>query len=476
MDQKKTVWLMAGIALFVLVLPLAMRLIFTNASLETFPFGSQPALHMILAKTLAPSTSVSSPTLFEGRTIRVTIFHYFLAFISRGNGTLLQWELIFLPIISGVLCVLFFQRLLAAFSFSTSATFMTLLAIILSPPFISTFTIASPDFLALTALLAGAVLFLSSSLSRSLLGCGLLAAASLFSLFHALIVLFFLFFYLLKCALTPLKRALTLGALVAVLALILILQHPFLIIYLHFPFTINTLVSDFGAPSGLSIFFLILLAMGLVYAWRERARYSISYLLFALLILAIVFFPQLLVYGTFAGAPFVGIALSHLKEKKWHFSVVGRITLFIIILGLLFSSLSYVTRLKEFPPSPELIDGLRVLHDVSQPGVVVLSVPAMGYFIEYYAGLPVFVDEFLDPAVLSARQETANAIFQSRNLEQARELLSQNDIQYLFITKEMKGGVVWDAQDQGILFLLRNSETFKNHYATPYVEIWEVIP
>lgn len=480
MDEKKMLLLLLGIALCVLLLPVATRFIFTNASLETFPFGSQPALHMMLAKTLASPRTVSpnfSPfVLFEGRVLRFNAFHYFLAFISQGNDALLRWELIVLPLISGVLSVFLFQRLLAAFSFSSSIQFMTLLALILSPTFIFTFTIASPDALALVVLLAGAVLFLSSSLFRTFLGGGLLVAAAFFSLFHALLVLFFLFFYALKRVSTISERILTLSTLLVVLVLVLVLQHPFSTPYHFFPSTLDTIISDFGALSGMSLFFLILLFMGLVYAWSEKAHYFLLYLLIVLLALALAFFPQLLVYFTFASAPFVGVALSHLKETKWYFGIVGRITLFIIILGLLFSSLSYAHRLKDFPPTPELVEGLRVLQEVSQPDARVLSVPEMGYFIEYRADRPVFLDEFLDPAVFSHRQEIADTIFQSRNLEQVRELLHQNNIQYLFITQEMKEGDVWDNPAQGILFLLRNSETFKNHYATPYVEIWEVIP
>ena len=39
----------------------------------------------------------------------------------------------------------------------------------------------------------------------------------------------------------------------------------------------------------------------------------------------------------------------------------------------------------------------------------------------------------------------------------------------------MVDGLVWGDEDEGLLFLLQNDETFKNVYNSPNIQIWEVI-
>jgi hypothetical protein len=39
----------------------------------------------------------------------------------------------------------------------------------------------------------------------------------------------------------------------------------------------------------------------------------------------------------------------------------------------------------------------------------------------------------------------------------------------------MKEGEVWENREEGLLFLLRNNETFKNIYSSKDSEIWKVI-
>jgi len=55
-------------------------------------------------------------------------------------------------------------------------------------------------------------------------------------------------------------------------------------------------------------------------------------------------------------------------------------------------------------------------------------------------------------------------------------LLRSYNIRYIWITPEMRSGLVWNKDDEGLLFLLKNSETFKKVYSTYGYEIWEVLP
>lgn len=462
-----------GIALALLLLPLGMRFFFTQHTtpLQTFPLGSQPYIHLLLVQQLHDGTA---PAL-TGRTIPVHPFHYLLAFVSQGNHGLLKAGIIIIPLLCGLVSLLLISYLFSVFGVGGVTKNMALLALLLSPAFLFTFTVAGSDAFAIAVLLAGAAAFVSSSRFLPVLGAVLLLFSATFSLFHALLILFFLGLYLFSCNMFH-KKVLATISLFSVLLVILVAQHPFYVPYHIVPLTINMMVSDFGSISGLSLFFVILFFTGLVVAWKEKRIYAPLYLLVLFLTPAIVLYPQLLIYFACAAAFFVGKALSYFKESSWHFRSVGKITLFVIILGLLFSSLSYATRLKESSPLADQISGLVSLDEYAPSDSVVLSVPEMGYFIEYFAQRPVLLDESLSEPLHARRLKDADTIFHSRNLDETSAVLVRNNINFIVITKDMKTGGVWDHPDEGLLFLLRDSETFKNIYAAPSLEIWEVIP
>jgi len=39
----------------------------------------------------------------------------------------------------------------------------------------------------------------------------------------------------------------------------------------------------------------------------------------------------------------------------------------------------------------------------------------------------------------------------------------------------MKSGLVWEKEEQGLLFLLQNRETFKNIYNSSEIEVWKYL-
>ena len=68
-----------------------------------------------------------------------------------------------------------------------------------------------------------------------------------------------------------------------------------------------------------------------------------------------------------------------------------------------------------------------------------------------------------------------DSIFQSRDLFQTLSLLRKYSIDYIWITPEMKAGLVWNREGEGLLFLFENSETFKKVYSEEGYEIWKVL-
>ena len=104
-----------------------------------------------------------------------------------------------------------------------------------------------------------------------------------------------------------------------------------------------------------------------------------------------------------------------------------------------------------------------------------LSHYSKGDWIQAISGNPVILDSNMGYiSLLDARFNDSDELFYTRNLRLARELLNKYEVKYIWIDKEMKEGLIWTREEQGLLFLFRNKENFKKVYSNDNVEIWEV--
>ena len=126
-------------------------------------------------------------------------------------------------------------------------------------------------------------------------------------------------------------------------------------------------------------------------------------------------------------------------------------------------------------PDNEIIKSLDWLRHYSEPDEIVFSHYSKGFWINSVAERPVVTDSMLE--YFPNAEEKFNdslEIFYSRNLKNTKSLLEKYDINYVWIDNEMKHGLVWEKEQQGLLFLFRNNETFNNIYNNQGIEIWEV--
>jgi hypothetical protein len=69
-----------------------------------------------------------------------------------------------------------------------------------------------------------------------------------------------------------------------------------------------------------------------------------------------------------------------------------------------------------------------------------------------------------------------NKLFYSRDLTKVLNIFNEFKISYIFITPEMKNGLVWSKDNEGLLYLLN---TNPNHFSLIYnnngFEIWRVL-
>ncbi|MEM3154071.1 MAG: hypothetical protein QW165_00695, partial [Candidatus Woesearchaeota archaeon] len=68
----------------------------------------------------------------------------------------------------------------------------------------------------------------------------------------------------------------------------------------------------------------------------------------------------------------------------------------------------------------------------------------------------------------------AAAIFKSTDLTQAQKLLAKYNITHILITPEMEHGLLWEREEQGLDFLVKNSEMFKKLPTGLNINVWKV--
>jgi hypothetical protein len=206
-------------------------------------------------------------------------------------------------------------------------------------------------------------------------------------------------------------------------------------------------------------------------------------------------------------------AFIYLLEQEWKLSLIKEISLFILILGIIFSGLTTLSRVAAFQPVQSQYNAVLFLQQqydyISNDSISNYTNNYMdtdnnlssmksdresaGYVLSYYKyghllqsipesssrKMPVLLDTNIysnnkfNEFDGSNESAAADEIFYSRDIKKTTQMLLQYNIKYLFITPAMKSGIVWKKENQGLLFLLENSERFKRIYNNNSIEIWE---
>jgi len=169
---------------------------------------------------------------------------------------------------------------------------------------------------------------------------------------------------------------------------------------------------------------------------------------------------------------FSGYTIYYFLNNKWTIKFLKNLTILVIACGLLFSLLSFVTRMNQFGPNQDFLDAMDFLSAREKGNV--LTHYSYGFRLNHLSGhypiLTINMPMTLNP---SDRFTDVNSLFSIRNLKEAQYLLQKYNIKYILITPEMKEGLVWSNENEGLLFLFRNKDEFKNIYNHD-IDIWEV--
>lgn len=398
-----------------------------------------------------------------GKSYSFQPYHFILGMASAFMG--MQWASILVPLFLGIISSLLLFKILERFHINKLTIFLTITFWIISPISIFVFSTSSTYSLAIFTFLLAFFLFTREKKIYHFLSGISFALLSFFSTPSLLFTIVVLYAYSIFKK-EESKKAFLFIFFVIVMAFL----NTQINLDMFTPISIENIISDFGALQGISVFVLILTSIGLYVEWRVN-KYIIPNLLFLLLLTLTLFLQPILLYLNIVFALCTAYALTAFIVMKWKLKPLKSLTILIVVLSLLFSTISFTNRLAEESPDRYIIESLQFLNKNSEEKSNILSSSKNYYWIQTVSNRNPILSLESDNHL----KNQTNVLFQTRNLNRAKELLKNLDIDYIYITPEMKTSSPWKKDDQGLLFLFRNDETFENIYEENNIEIWKVI-
>ncbi len=462
-SQKSTYSLIVLImAFFILLVPAVRFLFFQNYFKENASFYNTH-----IASSFGRDEKIDS-TVYGGRELHYNPYHYFL-YIS-GKIFQLENSSIFIPIILGFFSALLFYNILEKFKVDSNTTVLAILIFLVSPTFIYVFSASTPLCLIFFLGLLGVFLFIQESKLLFFLSLPVFSTLSLFG-FAVSLTIFAITIILNQYFRKSSGQFYSTLAVIIVFALVggiflkstIVFQNP------ENSNFVKEFFSDFGGNVGFSIFTVILAFFGVVMLWKNKEKNYLAFLLFFILLFASFadsFFNIFLIIPFSLLASYAIISIS---RSQWEITVIKNLTILVIFCGIIFSSISYYNNHLKSAPSQDMITALKFLNEKANKAYTIFSDEKNGFLIEYYGGT-VFADTLFSKERLSDEK----TIYYSRKVEVTKKILDKYHVGYILIDKNMREKI-WVSEDQGLLFLLKNSDSFRKIYNIDSVEVWEYL-
>ncbi|MCX6711201.1 MAG: hypothetical protein NTZ02_03890, partial [Candidatus Woesearchaeota archaeon] len=451
---------------------------YRNAFMGGLPAGSEGYYHERIANAIGNKGILSYDSLsFSGRAYIFSAYDYLLALAGKVTGV--RAASIWIPLAMAIISMFAFYGIMRKSGMKESSINITLLILVATPAFAYSALTSNPQIAAAAFLLSAFYFYLREEKFAFALSAIFFGFAALAGVASFIISLSMAGFYTIKHPERK-KRFFAILGIFALMSLTYIIMTVRVgLPAISFGKSLSSIVLELGAISGIGIFELIIAGMGLIYVWGSKDRNYLPISMTALLLLLFAFGMNVLVYLAFACAFLSSEAIYFLYERKWSVPILRNASLVLIFCGLLFSGLTFMGRAVKMEPDSGIVDAFSWLSN-NYSGGNVLSVPKNGFYIEYF-GMKAFSDDHFEYAPnLKQRLNASQQVFYSRDLDKTMAELAKNNITYIVITPEMKNGLVWRKEQEGLLFLLRNNETFKNvHLESTQagsIEIWKVVP
>ena len=376
------------------------------------------------------------------------------------------------PFILGLLSLMLFYSILKMYDFK--GRFWIGLLLVLSPLFTYSFVFLNKHAFAILIILLGTNLYMMRkkwSLVLAVIVFGLLPFIGLFPSIIAFVLL--LNHWIIDKRLSKeIKYTFLFLALSFVLSVII---NPFFLKERSLiSFMVEDFISDLGGLTGFGVFSVILFAIGLFILWKRK--YVAAYLSMGLLIISALYFGSYVnQYMNFLASLFAGYSFNFLLSRKWSLVTIKNFSIIVLVSGLIFSPISYTRTLIDHPADEAIVESLEWLNENSLQGEVVFSHYRSGFLIKGVADRPVVLDDDLykvDSAF--EKLNDSEKLFYGHDLNEAKDIFNKYSIKYIWIDEDTQN-LVWERPEQGLLFLFRNSETFKKVYDQEGIMIWKVL-
>ncbi|MGV8087258.1 MAG: hypothetical protein ACP5N1_06530 [Candidatus Woesearchaeota archaeon] len=450
--EKKTIILLMLIATIILITPSVIRMFNHNS----YSVNSESYYNMRLYN----QGSTNYDTL-QGEYDSINIIN-----LLRLNDFARQILFKIVPMILGILTVLFIYLTLEKQNISERTIHAIIVLIITSPIFIYVFTDYKIYSFVIFLNILG-IYFLAQN--KILLSSAILAIIPFIDIFSGIIALILLLTYLLNGPKN--KRSINISCIslfvAIILSIIINIYYGYNLINI-FKFNIHNVITDIGANVGISFSIIILTIIGMILLWENGWRNLATYSLLLLFSVSMLFNDTIRIYLNFILMIYAGFAFIYLNKRKWSIAIIKKTTILLIVCSIFFSTLVYTTQLVRSEPSPEYVNALLFLKNQSLTTEVMLSSPNEGYMIEYYTERSVFIDESTQYSD-SKKYLDLDILVSSRNLERTEKLLNEYSIKYVVVSGEFESYLI---EKEGLLFLIQTSNKFVSIYKNTNIEIW----
>lgn len=234
--------------------------------------------------------------------------------------------------------------------------------------------------------------------------------------------------------------------------------------------------SDFGASFGLGIFQFIMGSIGLLLSWKNKRDNAMLYFAAAVIFICSLYQKQLILFLDMILIYYGAQAFSKLWNSTWQSSILKSYVILLIVCGLIFSYGSYIKKFSLEGPSDSEVMSLEWLGKNNQRNESVFSYYKYGFMIRALSKSEPYADkQYYISSNNKIKLELSEEMFYSRNLKNITAFFEKNNLRYVWINQDMVGGEVWKKDDEGILFVMKNSDVFVKVYDYDGVVIWKYL-
>jgi hypothetical protein len=376
-----------------------------------------------------------------------------------------------IPFLFAILNLLLVYALIKKVPMGENHRLYSFIYLLLSPFFIYLHTTFSLGLISLTLMLSGTLFFIDN---KPIFGLGFYLLMLWINPWCFFVVASFLIFSFQRMKET--KKWFELFALLFILIVFLLLKGFSLPHHESILEMGKDYITDLGSLSGNGIFGVLTVIIGLFLFLRNKENRK-DYVWFMLLLVLLSLYDKFyLVFLELFAAYFSGFAILKIIHGKWESGILKNYVTLLIFCGLVFSAGSFLNKSYKYGADYSERISIEWLKNNGDQGKKILSYYDYGYLLSS-SGIEPYTDKdyFLYSKERDRINET-NRIFMIRDLKRISPFLKNNNIKYIWINDAMKNYLVWDKEDEGILFTLKNSISFKRIYSYLGIDIWEYTP